>query len=78
MNCHPKWSILGSASLRNLRRKIKCYFFTCTLQLSSGFHFILELIFFLRTLNSLENTHLNEYCVKTQQTSTKNNKLRKV
>ena len=26
LNCHPKWSILGSASLRNLGRKIKCYF----------------------------------------------------
>ena len=44
LNYHPKWSILGSASLRNLRRKIKCYFFTCTLQLSSGFHFIFEII----------------------------------
>ena len=28
MNRHPKWSILGSTSLHNLRQEIKCYFFT--------------------------------------------------
>ena len=26
LNRHPKWSILGSTSLRNLQRETKCYF----------------------------------------------------
>ena len=46
LNYHPKWSILSSASLRNLLvlYKSNVVYFTCTLQPSSGFHFILGLI----------------------------------
>ena len=63
LNCHPKWSIVGRTLLRNLRRKIKCYFVTCTLQLFSGFHFILGLIVSFMYSQFTRNSHINEFCV---------------
>ena len=50
LNCRPKWSILGSASLRNIRQKTKC-FFTCIIQLFNGFHFLFWIDNFLYVLS---------------------------
>jgi hypothetical protein len=39
LNCHPKWSILGSASLRNLRQKINFFYLYSTTFHWFSFHY---------------------------------------
>jgi hypothetical protein len=63
LNCHPKWSILGSASLRNLRLETKRFFSLVLYNFPVVFISCLDERFALCTLNSLGISHFNEYRV---------------
>jgi hypothetical protein len=52
LNCHPKWSILGSASLRNLRPKTKCFFYLyCITFQWFSFHFWINSLFYVLSIH---------------------------